>query len=102
MCRDFVSQQIRRTNRNFLILRTAVLAIVATAVSFIFEFLIPSAGLSLVELPLFRMARPEKHALFAKLETYARRHDVRSRIDSERRCEGGGEKFVAYGSQRIG
>jgi hypothetical protein len=59
----------------------------------IFGFLITSAGLFLVGLPLFRMARPEKHPLFAKLEKYGQLHDVRSRIDSEMRGEGGGEKF---------
>jgi hypothetical protein len=64
-----------------------------SAVAAIFGFLIASMGLFLVGLPLFRMARPEKHTLFAKLEKYGQLQDVRARIDSEMRGDGGGEKF---------
>jgi hypothetical protein len=54
-------------------------------VAAIFGFLITSAGLFLVGLPLSRMARPEKHPLFAKLGKYGQLQDVRARIDSEMR-----------------
>jgi hypothetical protein len=59
----------------------------------IFGFLITSGGLFLVGLALSRMAAPDKHPLFAKLEKYGQLQDVRARIDSEMRGEGGGEKF---------
>jgi hypothetical protein len=59
----------------------------------VFGFLITGAGFFLVALPVSRMAKPEKHPLFSKLEKYGQLQDVRARIDSEMRGEGGGEKF---------
>jgi hypothetical protein len=62
-------------------------------VAAIFGLLITGTGLFVSGLPLFRMARPEKHPLFAKLEKYGQLQVVRARIDSEMRGEGGGKKF---------
>jgi hypothetical protein len=59
----------------------------------VFGFLLTGMGLFLVGLSILRMATPEKHPLFAKLERYGQLQDVRMRIDSDMRSEGGGEKF---------
>jgi hypothetical protein len=58
-----------------------------------FGFLLTSTGLFLVGLSMSRMAAPERHPLFVKLERYGQLQDVRMRVDSEMRAEGGGEKF---------
>jgi len=52
-------------------------------------------GLSLAGLSVRRMAQPENHPLLNKLAQYGGLQDVRMRIDSEMRSEGGGEKFGA-------
>jgi hypothetical protein len=52
-------------------------------------------GLVLVGIPLRRKLRPESHPLLAQLAKYGGLQDVRMRIDSEIRGEGGGEKFGA-------
>jgi hypothetical protein len=61
----------------------------------VFGSLLTGTGVFLVGLALSRMAKPEKHPLFTKLERYGQLQDVRMRIDSEMRGEGGGEKFGA-------
>lgn len=50
-------------------------------------------GLLLVGMSAFRVTRPERHPLLAKLQQYGLVHDVRMQIDSEMRAEGGGERF---------
>ena len=50
-------------------------------------------GLFLVGIPLRRLLQPENHPLFKQLMKYGGLQDVRMRIDSEIRSEGGGEKF---------
>ena len=50
-------------------------------------------GLLLVGIPLRRQLQPDRHPLFAQLAKYGGLQDVRMRIDSEMRGEGGGEKF---------
>ena len=52
-------------------------------------------GLVLVGIPLRRKMQPENHPLLAQLAKYGGLQDVRMRIDSEMRSEGGGEKFGA-------
>jgi hypothetical protein len=52
-------------------------------------------GLFLVGLPLKRQLQPESHPLLTQLAKYGGLQDVRMRIDSEVRSEGGGEKFGA-------
>jgi len=52
-------------------------------------------GLVLVGIPLRRKMQPESHPLLAQLAKYGGLQDVRMRIDSEMRSEGGGEKFGA-------
>jgi hypothetical protein len=52
-------------------------------------------GLVLVGIPLRRQLQPDQHPLFKQLERYGSLQDVRMRIDSEMRSEGGGEKFGA-------
>ncbi len=52
-------------------------------------------GLILVGIPLRRQLQPEGHPLLAQLAKYGGLQDVRMRIDSEVRSEGGGEKFGA-------
>ncbi len=49
-------------------------------------------GLVLVGIPLRRKMQPENHPLLAQLAKYGGLQDVRMRIDSEMRSEGGGEK----------
>ncbi len=60
----------------------------------IFGFVLTSTAIFLMGLSLTRMAAPDKHPLFAKLERYGQLQDVRARIDSEIRGDGGGEQFV--------
>ena len=55
-------------------------------------------GVVLVGIPLRRKLQPEKHPLLLQLAKYGHLQDVRLRIDSEIRSEGGGEKF---GSMQI-
>lgn len=50
-------------------------------------------GMALVGIPLRRQMRPESHPLFTQLAKYGGLQDVRMRIDSEVRSEGGGEKL---------
>lgn len=50
-------------------------------------------GLVLIGIPLRRQFQPENHPLLKQLEKYGGLQDVRMRIDSEIRSEGGGEKF---------
>jgi len=52
-------------------------------------------GLVLIGIPLRRQMRPESHPLLTQLAKYGGLQDVRMRIDSEVRSEGGGEKFGA-------
>jgi len=52
-------------------------------------------GLVLSGVPVRRQLRPESHPLFSQLAKYGGLQDVRMRIDSEMRSEGGGEKFGA-------
>ena len=52
-------------------------------------------GVVLVGIPLRRKLRPESHPLLVQLAKYGGLQDVRMRIDSEIRGEGGGEKFGA-------
>jgi len=52
-------------------------------------------GLGLVGIPLRRMLMPDKHPLLVQLAKYGSLQDVRIRLDSELRAEGGGEKFGA-------
>lgn len=52
-------------------------------------------GLVLVGIPLRRKLQPENHPLLTQLAKYGGLQDVRMRIDSEMRSEGGGEKFGA-------
>jgi hypothetical protein len=52
-------------------------------------------GLGLVGIALRRKLQPESHPLLARLAKYGGLQDVRMRIDSEIRGEGGGEKFGA-------
>jgi hypothetical protein len=52
-------------------------------------------GLVLVGIPLRRKLNPESHPLLTQLAKYGGLQDVRMRIDSEMRSEGGGEKFGA-------
>ena len=49
----------------------------------------------LMGIPLLRQFQPEGHPLLAQLAKYGGLQDVRMRIDSEIRSEGGGEKFGA-------
>jgi hypothetical protein len=50
-------------------------------------------GLWLVGIPLRRQLQPENHPLLKQLAKYGQLQDIRMRIDSEIRGEGGGEKF---------
>jgi len=52
-------------------------------------------GLVLVGIPLRRKMQPDSHPLLGQLAKYGGLQDVRMRIDSEMRSEGGGEKFGA-------
>ena len=52
-------------------------------------------GLILIGIPLRRRLQPESHPLLTQLAKYGGLQDVRMRIDSEVRSEGGGEKFGA-------
>ncbi len=52
-------------------------------------------GLVLIGIPLRRQLQPERHPLLTQLPKYGGLQDVRMRIDSEVRSEGGGEKFGA-------
>jgi hypothetical protein len=52
-------------------------------------------GLVLIGIPLRRQLQPEGHPLLAQLAKYGGLQDIRMRIDSEVRSEGGGEKFGA-------
>ena len=52
-------------------------------------------GLILIGIPVRRQLRPENHPLLTQLAKYGGLQDVRMRIDSEMRREGGGEKFGA-------
>jgi hypothetical protein len=52
-------------------------------------------GLALIGIPLRRQFQPERHPLLTQLPKYGGLQDVRMRIDSEVRSEGGGEKFGA-------
>jgi hypothetical protein len=52
-------------------------------------------GIFLVWLSLRRRFQPESHPLYKHLAKYGGLQDVRMRIDSEMRSEGGGEKFSA-------
>jgi len=58
-------------------------------------FLFGGLGLLLMGISLRRRLQPENHPLLAKLAQYGSLADVRARIDSEIRSEGGGEKFGA-------
>jgi hypothetical protein len=60
--------------------------------------LIGGIGLFLAGLGLRRIMQPDGHPLLNKLEKYGSLQDVRMRIDSEMRSEGGGEQF---GTMRI-
>jgi hypothetical protein len=50
-------------------------------------------GLVLMGIPIRRKVQPESHPLLMQLAKYGGLQDVRMRIDSEMRSEGGGEKF---------
>jgi len=50
-------------------------------------------GLVLIGIPARRRMQPKNHPLLAQLGKYGGLQDVRMRIDSEMRSEGGGEKF---------
>jgi len=50
-------------------------------------------GLVLIGIPIRRKVQPESHPLLMQLAKYGELQDVRMRIDSEMRSEGGGEKF---------
>jgi hypothetical protein len=52
-------------------------------------------GLVMVGIPLRRQLQPDNHPLLMHLAKYGGLQDVRMRIDSEIRGEGGGEKFGA-------
>ena len=52
-------------------------------------------GVVLIGIPLRRKMQPESHPLLTQLAKYGGLQDVRMRIDSEMRSEGGGEKFGA-------
>ena len=52
-------------------------------------------GLVLIGIPVRRKMQPESHPLLMQLSKYGGLQDVRMRIDSEMRSEGGGEKFGA-------
>jgi len=58
-------------------------------------FVFAGIGLLLAGISFRRRLQPEKHPLLAKLAKYGQLQDVRMRIDSEIRAEGGGEKFGA-------
>jgi hypothetical protein len=58
-------------------------------------FLIGGIGLFLAGLAVRRTMQPDIHPLLTKLARYGSLQDVRMRIDSELRSEGGGEKFGA-------
>lgn len=60
--------------------------------------LIGGIGLFLTGLATRRIMQPDGHPLLGKLEKYGSLQDVRMRIDSEMRSEGGGEQF---GTMRI-
>lgn len=60
--------------------------------------LIGGIGLFLTGLAIRRIMLPDGHPLLGKLEKYGSLQDVRMRIDSEMRSEGGGEQF---GTMRI-
>ena len=50
-------------------------------------------GLFLLVTSIWRRVNPDAHPLLKKLAQFGPAHDVRMRIDSELRAEGGGEKF---------
>jgi hypothetical protein len=52
-------------------------------------------GLVLIGIPVRRKMQPESHPLLMQLAKYGGLQDVRMRMDSEMRSEGGGEKFGA-------
>ncbi len=52
-------------------------------------------GLVMIGIPLRRQMQPDNHPLLIQLAKYGGLQDVRMRIDSEIRGEGGGEKFGA-------
>ncbi len=52
-------------------------------------------GLALIGIAIRRKLQPERHPLLTQLAKYGGLQDVRMRIDSEIRSEGGGEKFGA-------
>jgi len=55
--------------------------------------MLAALGLWFAGLGLRRQLQPEAHPLFSKLTQYGGLQDIRMRIDSEMRSEGGGEKF---------
>jgi len=55
-------------------------------------------GVALVGIPLRRLIQPDKHPLLIHLAKFGNLQEIRMRIDSELRSEGGGEKF---GSMQI-
>jgi hypothetical protein len=57
--------------------------------------LIGGIGLFLAYLGVRRTMQPDRHPLLTHLAKYGSLQDVRMRIDSEMRSEGGGEKFGA-------
>jgi hypothetical protein len=57
--------------------------------------LIGGIGLFLAYLGVRRTMQPDRHPLLTQLAKYGSLQDVRMRIDSEMRSEGGGEKFGA-------
>jgi hypothetical protein len=70
-----------RTGENWLVAVVAVL--------------IGGIGLFLAGLAVRRTMQPDSHPLLVKLSRYGSLQDVRMRIDSEMRSEGGGEQFGA-------
>jgi hypothetical protein len=60
------------------------------------ELIIGIIGLAFVGIALYRWAQPAKHPLLKRLQTYGLLNDVRMRIDSELRSEGGGERFGKF------
>jgi len=60
--------------------------------------LFATIGFALIGIPVRRRLNPAKHPLLIQLSKYGHLQDVRMRVDSELRSEGGGEKF---GSMQI-
>jgi hypothetical protein len=59
----------------------------------VFFALLVGSGIYLAGLSIARMLRPEAHPLLSQLQKYGHPRDVRARIDSELRGEGGGENL---------